>query len=118
LLAFVGYDRESVACNGDVSAYRLDKELWKAIDYLEKRVRVLKEQQKKDKGVLLDNHQRMRLAAKVKRLTRELLEQTTIPFTPETLLSWYRRLIAQKCDGSQNCKNLGRPKFLRRSSVS
>ena len=66
-------------------AYCLDQELWKAIDYLKEQVRVLEEQQEKDKRILLDNHQRMRLAAKVKQLTRELLEQTTVLFTPDTL---------------------------------
>jgi hypothetical protein len=30
-------------------AYCLDKELWKAIDYLKEQVRVLKEQQEEDK---------------------------------------------------------------------
>ena len=39
-------------------AYCLDQELWKAIDYLKEQVRVLKEQQEKDKRILLDNHQR------------------------------------------------------------
>jgi putative transposase len=92
-------------------AYCLDQELWKAIDYLKEQVRVLKEQQEKDKRILLDNHQRMRLAAKAKQLTRELLEQTTVLFTPETVLQWYRRLIAQKYDGSKNRKHPGRPKI-------
>jgi len=92
-------------------AYGLDKELWRAIDYLKEQVRVLKEQQEKDKRILLSNHQRMRLAAKAKQLTRELLEQTTVLFTPETILSWYRRLMAQKYDGSKNGKNPGRPKI-------
>jgi hypothetical protein len=92
-------------------AYCLDKELWKAIEYLKGQVRVLKEQQEKDKRILLSNQQRIRLAAKAKRLTRELLEQITVLFTPETILSWWRRLIAQKYDGRQNCKNPGRPKI-------
>jgi hypothetical protein len=26
-------------------------------------------------------------------------------------LGWYRRLVAQKYDGSKNCKNLGRPRI-------
>jgi putative transposase len=91
-------------------AYCLDQELWKAIDYLKEQVLVLKEQQEKDKRILLSNHQRMRLAAKAKQLTRELLEQTTVLFTPESVLSWYRKLIAQKYDGSKNCKHLGRPR--------
>ena len=92
-------------------AYCVDQELWKAIDYLKEQVRVLKEQQEKDQRILLSNRQRRRLAAKAKQLTRELLEQTTVIFTPETVLSWYRRLIAQKYDGSKNCKHPGRPKI-------
>jgi hypothetical protein len=68
-------------------AYCFDKELWKAIDYLKEQVRVLKEQQEKDKRILLDNHQRIRLAARAKRLTRRLLEETTVLFTPETVLA-------------------------------
>src|SRR5512136_2149930 len=92
-------------------AYWVDKELWKAIDYLKEQVRVLKEQQEKDKRILLGNHQRRRLAAKAKQLTRKLLEQTTALFTPDTVLSWYRRLIARKYDGSKNCKHPGRPKI-------
>jgi hypothetical protein len=52
-----------------------------------------------------------RLAAKAKRLTRERLEATTVLFTPETVLGRYRRLIAQKYDDSENCKNPGRPRI-------
>jgi putative transposase len=92
-------------------AYCLDKELWKAIDYLKEQVRVLKEQQEKDKRILLDNRQRMRLATKAKRLTRGLLGQTTVLFTPDTILAWYRKLIAQKYDGSKNRRTPGRPKI-------
>ncbi len=65
-------------------AYCLDQELWKAIDYLKEQVRVLKEQQEKDKRILLRSHQRRRLAAKAQQLTRELLEQTTVLFTSDT----------------------------------
>jgi hypothetical protein len=50
-------------------AYCLDQELRKAIDCLKEQVRVLKEQQERDKRILLDNQQRMRLAAKAKQLT-------------------------------------------------
>ena len=45
-------------------AYCLDKELWKAIDYLKEQARVLKEQQEENKRILLDNRQRTRQAAK------------------------------------------------------
>jgi hypothetical protein len=76
-------------------AYCVDKELWRAIDYLKEQVRVLKEQQEKDKRILLDDHQRIKLAAKAKRLTRKLLEETTVLFTPDTILAWYRSLTCK-----------------------
>ena len=92
-------------------AYCIDKELYKAIEYLKAQVEVLIELQEKDKRILLNNHQRIRLAQKAKQLTRKLLEETTVLFTPDTILSWYRKLIAQKYDGSKNAKNPGRPKI-------
>ena len=92
-------------------AYRIDQELWKAIEYLKEQVRVLKEQQEKDKRILLNDQQKMRLASKARRLTRKLLEETSILFTPDTILGWYRRLIAQKYDGSENCQNPGQPRI-------
>jgi len=43
-------------------AYCIDKELYKAIDYLRKQVRVLVEQQEKqNKRILLNNNQRIRI---------------------------------------------------------
>ena len=114
-----------MAYDGDVClAYCLDTELWKAIDFLKEQVRVLKEQQekkkkkkKKNKRILLDNRRRTRLAAKAKRLTRELLEATTVLFTPETVLAWHRKLIAQKYDGSRNRRTPGGRRSLQRSLI-
>jgi hypothetical protein len=52
-------------------AYCIDRELYKAIDYLKEQVRVLVEQQEKqNKRILLTNSQRMRVAGKAKRLSR------------------------------------------------
>jgi putative transposase len=70
----------------------------------------LEGQQEKDKRILLNDRQRTRLAAKAKQLTRELLEATTVLFTPEAILRWYRKLITQKYDDSENCKNPGWPR--------
>jgi hypothetical protein len=50
-------------------AYCPDRGLWKAIGHLKEQLKILKEQQEKDKRILLSNHQRMRLAAKAKQLT-------------------------------------------------
>jgi prefoldin subunit 5 len=56
-------------------AYCIDKEMYKAIDYLREQVRVLLEnQEKENKRILLSNSQRMRVAAKAKRLSRKMLE--------------------------------------------
>jgi hypothetical protein len=51
----------------------------------------------------------MRLAARAKRLSRDMLNKTTVLFTPDTVLGWYRKLIAEKYDGSINRRNVGRP---------
>ena len=60
-------------------AYCIDKELYKAIDYLREQVRVLIEQQEtENKRILLTNSQRMRVAAKAKRLSRKMLERCTV----------------------------------------
>ena len=91
-------------------AYCIDKELYKAIDYLRKQVRVLVEQQEKqNKRILLTNSQRMRVAAKGKRLSKRMLECCTVLFTPDTILGWFRKLIAEKYDGSGKRGKVGRP---------
>ena len=63
--------------------------LYKAIDYLKSQVEVLIEhQEKQNKRILLTNKQRMRVAAKAKRLSRKMLEQCTVLFTPNTIIGW------------------------------
>jgi len=80
---------------GDI-AYCIDKELYKAIDYLREQVRVLIEhQEKQNKRIILTNSQRMRIAAKAKRLSRKMLEQCTELFTADTVIRWYNKLIAE-----------------------
>ena len=91
-------------------SYCINKELYKAIGYLREQVRVLVEQQEKqNKRILLTNSQRMRVAAKAKRLSRRMLEQCTVLFTPDTILGWFRKLIAEKYDGSGKRGKVGRP---------
>ena len=93
-------------------AYCIDKELYKAIDYLREQVRVLVEhQEKQNKRIILTNSQRMRVAAKAKRLSRKMLEQCTELFTPDTVMRWYNKLIAAKYDGSSNRGKVGRPQI-------
>ena len=69
------------------------------IDYLREENRVLREQLGGGR-LRLNDDQRRRLAAKAKGLGRKLLAQVATIVTPETLLAWHRKLIAQKYDGS------------------
>ena len=70
------------------------------IDYLREENRVLREQLG-DKRLRFTDDQRRRLAAKAKGLGRKVLVELGTIVTPETLLAWHRRLIAQKYDGQQ-----------------
>jgi putative transposase len=54
--------------------------------------------------------ERRRLAVLAHPLGRKCLQERATLVTPETLLRWYHRLIAQKCDGSQQRHPLGRPR--------
>jgi HTH-like domain len=69
------------------------------IEYLMEENRVLREQIG-TRRMRFSDDQRRRLAAKAKKLGRKLFSQITTIVTPETLLAWYRKLIAKKYDGS------------------
>ena len=95
-------------------AYCIDKELYKAIDYLKTQAEVLIEhQEKQNKRIILTNRQRMRIAAKAKRLSRKMLEDCTVLFTGDTVIGWYNKLIAKKYDGSCDRGKVGRPQLSR-----
>jgi putative transposase len=57
----------------------------------------------------LKGDQRRRLAARAKRLGRKVLAEVATIVTPETLLAWHRKLIAQKYDSSGK-RGPGRPR--------
>ena len=77
------------------------------VAYLSEENRVLREQLK-GKRLRFTDDQRRRLAAKGKVLGRKVLGEVCTLVTPETVLRWYRTLIAKKYDGSAN-RGLGRP---------
>src|SRR6266481_3825506 len=77
------------------------------IDYLREENRVLREQLG-GRRLRLNDDQRRRLAAKAKGLGRNVLAEVATIVTPETLLAWHRKLIAQKYDGSGK-RGPGRP---------
>ena len=70
-----------------------------AIDYLREENRVLREQLGTRRLRFTDD-QRRRLAAKAKLVGRRLLSDIAGLVTPDTLLAWHRKLIAEKYDGS------------------
>ena len=78
-----------------------------AIEYLKEENRVLREQLR-GRRLILTDAQRRRLAARAKEVGRKALQEVATLVTPETLLAWYRRLIAWKYDGSKRRKP-GRP---------
>jgi transposase InsO family protein len=78
------------------------------IDYLREENRVLREQLG-ERRLRLNDDQRRRLAAKAKGLGRKILAEVATIVTPETLLAWHRKLIAQKYDGSGK-RRPGRPR--------
>jgi putative transposase len=81
------------------------------IDYLREENRVLREQLG-GRRVRLNDDQRRRLATKAKVQGRRLLAEVVTIVTPETLLAWHRKLVAQKYDGSGK-RGSGRPDSLR-----
>jgi homeodomain-containing protein len=58
----------------------------------------------------LANSERITLAEIAKRLGRKALREVACVAKPDTILAWYRRLIAQKFDGSQHRQYPGRPR--------
>ena len=78
------------------------------VAYLREENRILREQLGR-KRLILSVAQKQRLAAKGKRLGRQLLGQFATLFTPDTILKWHRQLIARKYDGSAKRRPGPRP---------
>ena len=78
------------------------------IDYLVAENRVLREQLG-DRRLHLNDDQRRRLAVKGKALGRKVLGEVACIVTPDTILRWYRKLVARKYDGSAK-RGPGRPR--------
>jgi hypothetical protein len=58
----------------------------------------------------LNDGERATLAEIGKRLGRKALQQVACVAGPDTILAWYRRLIAHKFDGSKQRRAVGRPR--------
>jgi hypothetical protein len=80
------------------------------IEYLVEENRALREQLR-GRRVRLTDGLRRRLAAKGQRLGRRVLRQVATIVTPDTILRWYRRLIARKWTSA--CRRPGRPGLMK-----
>src|SRR5438046_812887 len=77
------------------------------IDYLKAENRILREQLS-GRRLRFTDDERRRLAVRGKVLGRRVLRDVTSLLTPDTILRWYRQLIAAKYDGTAK-RGPGRP---------
>ena len=87
----------------------VDQELLLRNAYLVTENRILRNQIKG--RVRLSDGERKALAEIGKNLGKQALAEVASIVTPDTILAWHRKLVAQKFDGSQQRKALGRPKI-------
>jgi transposase InsO family protein len=86
----------------------VDEELLLRNEYLVTENRILRKQI--EGRVLLTDAERQTLAEIGKKLSKQALEEIATIVKPETILSWHRKLVAQKFDGSRQRKSPGRPR--------
>jgi putative transposase len=87
----------------------VDQELMLRNEYLVTENRILRQQIKG--RVHLTDAERKNLAEIGKQLGKKALEEVAHIVKPDTILGWHRTLVAQKFDGSQPRKTLGRPRI-------
>jgi hypothetical protein len=89
----------------------VDEELLLRNEYLAAENRILRGQLK---GRLkLSDAERAKLGEIGRRLGRKALGEVATAALPDTILAWYRRLVARKFDGSQKRRSPGRPRINR-----
>src|ERR1700736_1958054 len=93
----------------------VDQELLLRNEYLAAENRILRSQVKG--RLLLSDSEKTTLAEVAHRLGRKALTDVVSAAKPDTLFRWYRELIAKKFDGSRFRKSVGRPPWMKRSSV-
>src|SRR6266478_9677171 len=87
----------------------VDQELLLRNEYLVTENRILKAQLKE--RLRLSDDERAKLGEIGHRLGRKALGEVAATALPDTILAWYRRLIARKFDGSQARRAPGRPRI-------
>ena len=87
----------------------VDQELLLRNEYLAAKNRILKAQLKTP--LRLTDAERMTLAEIAHRLGRKALEDVANVMKPDTIMGWYRRLVARKFDGSKSRRYPGHPRI-------
>src|SRR6187455_3828477 len=87
----------------------VNEELLLQLEYLATENRILRAHL--PNRLLLTNEQRSTLAEIGKRLGRKGLEKVATAAKPQTILGWFRKLVAQKFDGSKYHSYPGRPRI-------
>ncbi len=87
----------------------VDQELLLRNEYLVAENRILKAQIKT--RLQLSDAERATLAEVGHRLGRKALQEVAVTDKPDTILGWYRKLIANKFDGSKYRRTHGRPRI-------
>ena len=89
----------------------VDQELLARIEYLAAENRILKAQL--TGRLKLSDAERATLAQIGHRLGRKVLADVATVARPDTILAWYRKLVARKFDGSKVRRSPGRPRITR-----
>src|SRR5467141_4624129 len=89
----------------------VDQELLARIEYLAAENRILKAQLKR--RLKLSDAERATLGEIGHRLGRKVLGEVANVARPDTILAWYRKLVARKFDGSKARRSPGRPQIKR-----
>ncbi len=87
---------------------KVEEELLLRNEYLAAENAILKS--KLVKPPRFNDHERVRLAKIGKQLGLKALKDIACIVKPETILEWFRKLVAKKFDGSKFRKKVGRPK--------
>ena len=86
----------------------INRQQQEVINYLKEENKILKHELLKATGkkrIILNDWQRRRLAILAKRVGRKMLFDISCAFSPDTVLAWYRKLVAAKYDGSSLVAN-------------
>ena len=85
----------------------VNQELLLKNEYLAAENRILRAQIKT--RLVLSNAEKANLTEIGRRLGRKALEEIAVAAKPETILGWFRKLVARKFDGSKSRRPCGRP---------